>query len=737
VVPDAAVSDVRSNTSELAPSTTFSCETGHASTSPLCALCEPGYAGGSTHTCKHCTSGTTSIRVVAFLFLLALGWVLVTWFPAWVLGRGRARMHSNLRESSLDSNDLQVVGATGTQGGSAFTYSKIIVSHFQVLLQFSIIMHVQFPKGFQDILDYLSVFKGDLLNYLNLKCAVQLNLYSGFGATMGIAPFAFVVCLLANAVQAARRPSKQTGDSDHMMFDDDGPAEQPEEESADTKKRNGLLNQMFAVLFCIYPFLATKICHVFKCVRISPSGTTTDIEEWQQYNMEVDCSDDAYKSLQTVAVLFFIIYPIGVPALTMYVFWKNYPRLHGLSTAPVARDWAIREGYTEKLPWWHGDRDTFYFMVRDYRPRFFYWEIIEFVRKFSLTGLLIFAEQGSASQIVFGITLAFGFGLTNAIVRPYVDARTNTFRILSDCSLFITLLIVLVLHFKDALVDSCEWLTEFKLQWILISANFVFLFLAANQEMLRRLFMLYQQSQLVGILYNPDHKLQGSDGQCATLYQGQYRATVHANEVPAAVKVRKWDHEIELVETALMLECEGHPNIVKLFKIQQDGPSSYVAMELGNCSLKAAISKVSHGGEYNPVAICKAIIVAVSHLHTAGFVHGNVTPANVVMFDKTPKLCGFSCARKLDSHVATEMNTMLGTAGYQPLEIVSQQHVASTEVQNPEAIDVFGVGCTMFYILSGGTEPFRAASRSQALEIVGFTVGTPDVVKNGLFESFL
>ena len=82
-------------------------------------------------------------------------------------------MHSNLRESSLDSNDLQVVGATGTQGGSAFTYSKIIVSHFQVLLQFSIIMHVQFPKGFQDILDYLSVFKGDLLNYLNLKCAVQ------------------------------------------------------------------------------------------------------------------------------------------------------------------------------------------------------------------------------------------------------------------------------------------------------------------------------------------------------------------------------------------------------------------------------------------------------------------------------------------------------------------------------------------------------------------------------------
>lgn len=342
---------------------------------------------------------------------------------------------------------------------------------------------------------------------------------------------------------------------------------------------------------------------------------------------------------------------------------------------------------------------------------------------------MIFAEQGSASQIVFGITLAFGFGLLNAIVRPYVDARTNTFRILSDCSLFITLLIVLVLHFKDTLVTGCEWLTETKLQWILIGLNFVFLFLAVNQEMLRRLFMLYRQSQLVGILYNPDYKLQGSDGQCATLYRGQYRATLNANAVSAAVKVRRFDPEIEMVETALMLECDSHPNIVKLFKIEQEGLSSYVAMELGDCSLKAAISKVADGSEYEPVAVCKAIIEAVRHLHNSGFVHGNITPANVVMFANTPKLCGFSCARRIDSHVATEMNTLLGTQGYQPLEIAQAQHGATTEVHHPEAVDVFGVGCTMFYVLSGGTEAFRTPV-ARAAASFGFTVGTPDVELN-------
>lgn len=137
VVPDAAISTVRSNASDMAPSTVFSCGTGHSYSSPLCSLCEPGYAGGSTHTCKHCTSGTTGIRVLAFILLLALGWALATWLPAWILEKARARMQSNLRESSgsSDSSELRVVGASGTQGGSAFTYSKIIVSHFQVLLQ--------------------------------------------------------------------------------------------------------------------------------------------------------------------------------------------------------------------------------------------------------------------------------------------------------------------------------------------------------------------------------------------------------------------------------------------------------------------------------------------------------------------------------------------------------------------------------------------------------------------------
>eukprot|EP01043_Picozoa_sp_COSAG02_P010410 COSAG02_NODE_365_length_23749_cov_13.908584_7_plen_108_part_00 len=73
--------------------------------------------------------------------------------------------------------------------------------------------------------------------------------------------------------------------------------------------------------------------------------------------------------------------------MSTYVFWKNYSRLHGLQSTPVVRNRAVLPwAPAETLPWWHGDRNTFYFMVRDYSPRWYFWEIVEFIRKFALTG---------------------------------------------------------------------------------------------------------------------------------------------------------------------------------------------------------------------------------------------------------------------------------------------------------------------------------------------------------------
>eukprot|EP01047_Picozoa_sp_COSAG01_P114055 COSAG01_NODE_42743_length_437_cov_0.576923_1_plen_77_part_10 len=75
-------------------------------------------------------------------------------------------------------------------------------------------------------------------------------------------------------------------------------------------------------------------------------------------------------TLKIVSVFTFICYPIGVPVFASWVYYKNWARLHGLHHAPVTREQyrSSNLANVEDLPWWYGDRSTFYFFVRDYRP---------------------------------------------------------------------------------------------------------------------------------------------------------------------------------------------------------------------------------------------------------------------------------------------------------------------------------------------------------------------------------
>ena len=404
---------------------------------------------------------------------------------------------------------------------------------------------------------------------------------------------------------------------------------------------------------------------MFQCVELEKLDDSIH-EKWQVFDYSIDCTTREYKLASQVAWMMFIVYPVGVPCFAMYVFWKNWARLHGMESAPVTRQHNSQMSEPTKIrqKWYYGDRTTFYFMVRDYKPHVFYFEIIEFTRKFGLTGLLMLgAKRGSASQIVMGIMVAFVFGLLVTIVQPYSDPRANIFRILMDTSLFITLQIMLVLHFAESgeLYTLCELLGQDSLQWILIVINFVLIIVAANQEAIFRAWTFYFQINRVGILYDPDDMLPHGTGDHGTIYRGQYKESPNADPVPAAIKVRGFDPSIEAIEAALMLKCEAHPNIVKLFKAQRDGPASYVAMELGELSLEAAVVAA---GDIDAIGICKAIVTGVQHMHKSGFVHGNVTPANVILIGGRPKLSGFSCAQILEPSVATRMNTVRGKRGY-------------------------------------------------------------------------
>ena len=281
VIPDAAIATVTSieeadGGDATHYETNFSCAVGYDQSSPLCTLCEDDYAGGSTAPCKHCDAGTTGYRVLVFMFALAIAYYISTVLPTWLISQYRARANrkqTRNRKEGSEANKLQLVGGANTQQTSVYVYMKIIVSHFQVLLQFKIIMDIDWPVEFQQILDYISLLKGDLLNYLNIKCAVRLNLYGDFAVAMLFVPFTYVCALLFNEARRRRIARRQSISPMEINMEAMGGSSLPQPQQlptqAEDKRKDangsGLLNNMFMILFCIYPFLAVSLRPSLTC----------------------------------------------------------------------------------------------------------------------------------------------------------------------------------------------------------------------------------------------------------------------------------------------------------------------------------------------------------------------------------------------------------------------------------------------------------------------------------------
>lgn len=312
----------------------------------------------------------------------------------------------------------------------------------------------------------------------------------------------------------------------------------------------------------------------------------------------------------------------------------------------------------------------------------------------------------------------------NAMIQPYADPRANFMRMTADASLFFTLLCLMVLHHEEVVqaeegVDACEVLSIDAVGYILIFINFFCLILAALQEAVRRILSVYQDIDDVGISYLPEAPL-GQLSSPVKVFRGQYKASVNAEPVRCAVKIRKLDSALLNIEAAISLQC-AHTNVIKIYRAEEDAALYYLASELCTRSLEtAAREDVSFDRilEFERLLqVCKAITYGLEAMHQSGFTHGNLTPSNVLLdeYDE-PRICGFSCAARLSSKSAmTHVNTISSSLGFQPAEVLAAQKMnVVVEVADPVAVDMFSLGCTLCFTLTNGQYPFRKGSNDMS-----------------------
>ncbi|KAF8409902.1 hypothetical protein HHK36_002421 [Tetracentron sinense] len=214
---------------------------------------------------------------------------------------------------------------------------------------------------------------------------------------------------------------------------------------------------------------------------------------------------------------------------------------------------------------------------------------------------------------------------------------------------------------------------------------------------------------------------------------------------PVAVKrLVQSHHDVAFKEIQNLIVSDQHPNIVRWYGVEYDRDFVYLSLERCTCSLNDLIQICSDSSinptftedwdtnsmnEYNVwlnsmkginkgIELCKSngypspqllklmrdMISGLAHLHELGIIHRDLKPQNVLI-TKERSLCAKLSDMGISKRLLGDMSSLghhvtgYGSSGWQAPEQLL--HGRQTR-----AMDLFSLGCVLFFCITGGRHPF-------------------------------
>ena len=159
----------------------------------------------------------------------------------------------------------------------------------------------------------------------------------------------------------------------------------------------------------------------------------------------------------------------------------------------------------------------------------------------------------------------------------------------------------------------------------------------------------------------------------------------------------------------------SHPNLVSIFDAEQDDESVLLVMEYVEGETLADLLERGPVEPRRAVEIVKAVAEALDHAHSAGIVHRDVKPGNVLLGrDGSVKLADLGIAKAIERTDITGTGTVLGTPAYMAPEQLEGAELGP-------AVDIYALAAMAFEMLTGQ----KARRGRTAVEIAHQVVNEP------------
>ena len=188
----------------------------------------------------------------------------------------------------------------------------------------------------------------------------------------------------------------------------------------------------------------------------------------------------------------------------------------------------------------------------------------------------------------------------------------------------------------------------------------------------------------------------------------------------------------KFVKEAQMIASLRNPHIVSIHEIFEENETAYYVMEfLTNGSLEDVVKENGPISESDAMSYITQIAEALSYIHNRNILHLDVKPSNILLNnDGNLVLIDFGISKHYDESGSQTSTTPIGISkGYAPLE----QYQQGSVTRFSPATDIYSLGATLFFLLTGKTPPEAAEVYEDGLPELGR--GISDAVKNAIIQA--